>query len=224
LLKAFAFLRASLGLFVPRKLGFQVTRKTQLTERTKELMGAVPHVLLLCVTLAALGWAASRIYAGALTPAQEFALELTAIWAVYNAGIIGLAVRGVLSRSHRRKQYRFDARAPIAVTQVGVPGTAPFEAATLDITLDGLSFHHEQPLPAGQQVRVAIRVPGTRELAATAIVMNSHAVEIAGMPAHRVGVWFVEMTDADHDALSLYLFSEVAMPHIEAPPALPRAA
>jgi cellulose synthase (UDP-forming) len=216
LLKAFAFVRASLGLFVPRKLGFQVTRKTQLTERTKELLGAVPHILLLYVTLGSLAWAAGRIYIGSLSPRQEFALELTAIWAVYNAGIIGLAVRSVVSRSHRRKQYRFEARAPIAVTQIGVPGTAPFEATTLDITLDGLSFHHERPLPAGQQVRVAIRVPAGRELTATAIVMSSRAIEIAGMPAHRVGVRFVEITDADRDVLSLYLFSEVAMPHVEA--------
>jgi hypothetical protein len=99
-----------------------VTRKTRLEDRGREFTGAVPHMLLLISTAGAIAWAARTIYLDEVGSTHQFALMLTAIWAVYNAGMVGGAVRAVLTRAHRRSQYRFAARIPVRCEPLDAPG------------------------------------------------------------------------------------------------------
>jgi cellulose synthase (UDP-forming) len=203
LLKAFAFVRASLALVIPRALRFEVTRKSQQMHAAREYLAALPHLTLLVSSICAMGWAAYEIMAHGLGGPQQLALELTAVWAVYNAGVVGLAVRAVLSRSHRRARYRFTRRVPLVVEQVYPPDR--YQVSTTDMTPDGLSFTHASALARGTQVVVDLDLPGGASLHSTALVMNS--VPLGADGPFRVGVQFTELTDGDRDALTLYLFT-----------------
>ncbi len=212
LLKAFTFVRASLTLVIPRQPQFRVTPKAAITNRTRELVGALPYVLLLLTTLGAVAWAARAIVASDMSPTKQFALELTAIWAFYNAGAVALAVRSVLGRTHRRRQYRFMTHLPLSMRRLDAETSQPFDAFTTDLNPEGLACIAHEALAPGLQLHIAISLPDRRPIEATAVVMNDRPIVLlAGESAHRIGVRFVEMRDADRDALTMYLFSEVAM-------------
>jgi cellulose synthase (UDP-forming) len=203
LLKAFAFVRASVALVVPRSLRFEVTRKSQQVRPAREIIAALPHLTLLVSSVCAMGWAGYEVITHGIGGSQQLALELTAIWAVYNAGIIGLAVRAVLSRSHRRARYRFARRVPLIIEELYPP--ARYQVSSTDMTPDGLSFTHAVALARGTQVVVDLALPGDARLQSSALVMNS--VPLASGGPFRVGVQFTELSDAERDALTLYLFT-----------------
>lgn len=211
LLKTFAFVRASAALVVPRELRFKVTRKTRLEDRSREFTGAVPHMLLLISTAGAIIWAARTIYLDEMGSTHQFALMLTAIWAVYNAGMVGGAVRAVLTRAHRRSQYRFAAQVPVRCEPLDAAAGPAFDAWTTNLSPDGLGFQHRSSLPTGLQLRVRIDLPGGRPIRSTAIVMNASSTDREHSRACRIGAAFTEISDDDRDALRMFLFSDIAM-------------
>lgn len=204
LLKTFAFIRASLALLIPRSLRFEVTRKTTEARPVREVLGALPHLLLLSASVGAIGWAANSLVFGQMTGRDSLAIELTAVWAAYNAGLIGLAVRAVLSRSHRRSAYRFVRQVPLTI-EAASDRAASWQTSSTDVTLDGLSFTHGSPLSRGTPLTLGLDLPGGRRIDAHALVMN--AVPTGGATSYRVGVRFTEIASQDRDDLALYLFT-----------------
>lgn len=223
LLKAFAFMRASVALIVRRELAFQVTRKTRLLDERKEMVLALPHVAVLLTTAFAVLWAARAIMVNDASPQTQFALELTAIWALYNAGLITLTVRGVLKRSHRRQQYRFETELPGSFEEVHIADARRFDATVVDLNPAGIGFRHDRPLAPGQHLRVRIGLPREGPIEATAVVVNALLAH-DGHASWRIGARFAEIDEASRDAIRLFLFSGVAMPEPGAPSVLPRAA
>lgn len=223
LLKAFAFMRASVALIVRRELAFQVTRKTRLLDERKEMVLALPHVAVLLTTAFAVLWAARAIAVNDASPQTQFALGLTAIWALYNAGLITLTVRGVLKRSHRRQQYRFETELPGSFEEVHIADARRFDATVVDLNPAGIGFRHDRPLAPGQHLRVRISLPREGPIDATAVVVNALLAH-DGHACWRIGARFAEIDEASRDAIRLFLFSGVAMPEPGAPSALPRAA
>jgi hypothetical protein len=220
-LKAFAFVRASVSLFMPRRLAFQVTRKTRLTEQYREFVLAVPHLLLMLTTAFALVWAGRAMYLNEVPPQTQFALYLTAIWAVYNAGLITVAVHGVATRSHRRQQYRFSTDLAGSFEEIGLADARRFSAAIVDLNPAGLGFTYERALAPGQLLRVRIALPSAT-VEATAVAVNSLPPDGDGI--WRIGLSFAEMTEESRNALTLFLFSEVALPQPDTATLLARAA
>ncbi len=220
MLKTFAFVRASASLVLTRKLKFQVTRKTQLTEDHKELALALPHLAVLATTAFAVAWAIRSVYLNDVSSQMQFALELTAIWAVYNAGLISLTVRGVLTRSHRRQQYRFGSNVAGSFEEIQIADAQHFEAAIIDLSPVGLGFRYKHALAAGLHLRVRMSLP-ERVIEATAVVVNSLPPDGDGW---RIGARFVEISDEARDALTLFLFSDLAMPSPDAGGSTARAA
>ncbi|HZP56310.1 MAG TPA: glycosyltransferase [Dehalococcoidia bacterium] len=216
LLKAFAFVQASASLLLPRRLRFQVTRKSQLEERSKELWLTAPYALIIIASVGAIGWAAGTI-ADAERASMRLALALTALWAVYNAGVIGLALRAVLRRSHRRASYRFERRVPVQV-EVEDGDRPVARTTTVDLNSGGLSFLYPERLAAGLHARVRIDIGGARPVEATAVVVNAHPADADGA-AYRVGARFIDMGEGARDALTLFLFSNDPRPAAGEPPA-----
>jgi cellulose synthase/poly-beta-1,6-N-acetylglucosamine synthase-like glycosyltransferase len=210
LLKSFAFMRASLSLVVRRNLKFQVTRKTRLMDDHREMALALPHLVALGITVCAIGWAGRSIVLNDVSPKMQFALELTAIWALYNAGLMTLAVRGVLTRSHRRQQYRFETDIPGSFQEIDITEPRTFEARISDLNPVGLGFRLDRFLAPGQHLRVRIGLPHRAPVQATAVVVN--ALQAHDEAGWRIGARFAEIDEAARDALTLFLFSDVAMP------------
>jgi len=222
LLKAFAFVRASASLLTRRRLKFQVTRKAQLDDRAAELRLTMPYVLIIIASAGALAWAGWMIAVGGATGSERLALALTALWAIYNAGVVGLAVRAVLRRAHRRSGYRFERAMPVRLRELG--GTTTVDTKTADINPEGLSFYHGAAMPLGQHVALNVELPDRTGVPALAVVVNARLVERAGQrPVYRIGARFIEMADEGRNALTLALFSEAA-PRGTSPRALPAAA
>jgi cellulose synthase (UDP-forming) len=202
LLKSFSFIRASAALIIPRRLQFKVTRKSHLEDRARELRLTLPYVLIMIASAGAIAWAMRQVAVGATSPGLRLALVITSFWALYNAGVVALAVRAVLRRSHRRSAYRFARQVAVQLSPVGEDCPA-IRAETNDINPDGFSFTAPSPLAAGSQWHVAIALAGRRTARAVAVVMNSR-------PTHdgraRMGARFIEMAGDDRNALTLALF------------------
>lgn len=202
-LKAFSFVRASTTLLFAKRLTFRVTRKSQLDDRARELRLTTPYVLVLIASAGAIAWAIRTEIIGGQSASMRLALALTAVWAIYNAGLVTLAIHAVLRRSHRRNAYRFDVRVPLDVRVIG-QGKKWRSTETGDVNPNGLSFFAEDGLAAGQQVDLKLRFDRRSIIRGTAVVMNSRVTE-EGLV--RVGARFIEMSDRDRDALTLRLFS-----------------
>lgn len=210
LLKAFAFMRASASLVMWRDLTFHVTRKTRLTENRKELALALPHLAVLATTGVAIALAGRAVLFSDVSPQLQFALALTALWAMYNAGLITLTVRGVLHRSHRRHHYRFDTELHGSFEEVNIAEARHFDATIVDLNPAGIGFRHDRALAPGQHLGVRIQLPESVVVTATAVVVN--ALPPSDDTGWRIGAQFAEIDDASRDALTLFLFSNVAMP------------
>ena len=208
LLKAFAFVRASTSLLIPRRLKFHVTRKSQLDDPARELRLTLPYVLIVIASAGALAWAARQSALGAVSSNERLALALTATWAIYNAGLVGLAARAVLRRSHRRSAYRFERRIEVFVRQGGRSGKS-IGTTTGDLNPDGLSFFYPSPMQSGEHVSIAIPL-AQRNVTATSVVMNSRAMDSEHQPNYRIGARFIEMSEDDRNVLTLFLFSDAA--------------
>ena len=135
---------------------------------------------------------------------------LTAIWAVYNAGMVGGAVRAVLTRAHRRSRYRFAARVPVHCEPIDAAAGPAFDTWMTNLSPDGLGFAHLSSLSTGLQLRVRIDLPGSRPIKATAIVMNASSADRQQSDGNRIGAAFTEIADDDLDTLRMFLFSDVA--------------
>lgn len=223
LLKAFAFICATPSLVVRRDLAFHVTRKTRLTDERKEIALALPHLAVLATTAFAIAWAGRALVLSDVSPRLQFALELTAIWALYNAGLITLTVRGVLSRSHRRQQYRFETDIPGSFQEIQISDARRFNATIVDLNPAGLGFRHDRALAPGQHLQVRIGLPDGMPVEATAVVVNA-LPPTEDTRGWRIGARFAEIDDASRDALTLFLFSSVAIPEPGRAAELPRAA
>ena len=162
----------------------------------------MPYVLVMIASLGAIAWAIRTAAFGAPSPSMQLALALTALWAIYNAGLVALALHAVLRRSHRRTAYRFDRRVPVDVRVVGNAETWR-RTETGDLNPDGLSFFSDEELPLGQQVQVRLRFNSGPTINGTAVVMNSRANE---GEQRRIGARFVEIAEQDRNHLTLALF------------------
>jgi hypothetical protein len=117
----------------------------------------------------------------AVTASERLALFLTALWAVYNAGIVGLAVRAVWLRSHRRSAYRFERSVPVGVKELD-SRTGWVQTSTVDLNPDGVSFYYPTALALGEHVSLAVAIPGARVSTTTAVVMNARALDVEHQP------------------------------------------
>lgn len=201
-LKAFSFVRASATLVIAKPLKFSVTRKSQVDDRARELRLTMPYVLVIVASVGAIGWAIRAELLGASSSSMRLALALAALWAIYNAGLVAIAIHTVLRRSHRRNAYRFDLRVPVDIQVIG--RARQWQATdTGDLNPDGLSFLADDDLPIGQQVNVRLHFGSESIVRATAVVVNSRAAEER---PHRIGARFVEISDHDRNELTLRLF------------------
>lgn len=202
ILKAFAFVRASTTLIFARPLQFKVTRKAQLEDRARELRLTIPYVLVMIASVGAIAWAIRTEAFDTPSTSVRLALVLTALWAVYNAGVVALVTHAVLGRAHRRNAYRFDVRVPVEVRVIGRDKKWR-STETGDVNPAGLSFFLDEELSLGQQVEMRLRLTTGTVVRRTAVVMNSHPSEEGRC---RIGARFIEIAEHDRNHLTLALF------------------
>lgn len=103
-LAPFTAIVTTLALLAPRKGKFNVTVKgTQLDRAAYDLKHAFPNLLVLGLCAVALFMTPSR---WEQFPLERGTLMVTAMWNLYNVGIIGAAVMVALERPQRRKTWR----------------------------------------------------------------------------------------------------------------------
>lgn len=150
LLKMVTFLQSFLTLLRPRRLRFRVTPKSlQADVYAKEratlrvymaLLGAIMGISL--SGLLQLG----RAVRSAVDPGI---LAIAIVWATYNAGIVLLGIRDVLTHKHNRRQYRFGIELKGNLFSASEKSLIPVELE--DLSLNGARFwvNKEEALKEG---------------------------------------------------------------------------
>lgn len=163
LLKMVTFLQSFLAL-IPFKLTFKVTPKSlqgdEVAQEQAEMRIFMALLgLLLGATISGLAQLQRLVLAG--LPAGLVAIAL--IWAVFNAGILALAIEDVLTHKHQRKAARFDFHAP--ATLRSPTATKTIAARIKDLSEYGASLHvrDQSKLPKGAW-KLAFKTPEGKTL------------------------------------------------------------
>lgn len=107
-LRMVVFIQSLLVLLVNKPLKFQVTPKS--VDRSvyeKERSALRLHFALLGAMIGALLFGSFRLLFSGITGLSREAFWIVLFWGAYNAAVVYLGVREVLSRRHERRHYRF---------------------------------------------------------------------------------------------------------------------
>lgn len=200
LLKAFAFVRAWGTLIRPSGLHFQVTPKRTgvgVTQREWQLL--TPHLAVISVIGASLALGtANRLWHVTARFTDPGAMVAISVWALVNAGLIALAITGVLGRRHARQDYRFPTEMKVIVDIDGI--SVPTTVSNLSPL--GIGLMAVQAIPLTSRCRVTI------PLADGPVVLSGEVIYCRKNRggAFALGVQFAGLDDSQRGRLSSLLF------------------
>ena len=135
LLKTIIFLQSFLWLIWPKPLKFQVTPKSVDNNVYKKERGSLRAYMVLFGIIIGVSFAGiARLSTGLSTAVHPTHYAVAIIWAVFNAGIILLGIRDVLSKKHNRREYRFPFKTPATLFSVG-------EKSLITVMIENISYH-----------------------------------------------------------------------------------
>ena len=209
LLKMHVLMRTLGGLF-KKDSAFAVTPKARAAAaRASEVL--LPLVLLTGLVLA-LGAGVIRIQSVEWGGYQFWALFVNIFWAVVFLVMMGGVVLRSLQHKEQRFRYRFPTRLPIPmrVSYMDAKGQEiQRDQFARNLNRNGVSLSPEEAIAAGTEVQMAISLP-THTVQAKGRVVNSQGRKRNGKPAVSHGVQFDQISPADQDEISKYLFWQIA--------------
>jgi cellulose synthase (UDP-forming) len=202
LLKMVTFLQSFLAL-IPFKLSFKVTPKSLqgdefAQEQTEMRIFMALLGLLLGATISGIAQLQNLILAG--LPAGLVAIAL--IWAVFNAGILALAIEDVLTHKHQRKASRFAFAAPAKLHSLSGAQTAAAEIEDLSELGASLKIA-DKVLPLTGEWRLSFKTPQGETVEAP---FKATGREPLGDGASEVGVQFGKLSPKHRRSLLSLLY------------------
>ena len=135
LLKTITFLQSFLWLIWPKPLKFKVTPKSVDDDvRSKERVALRGYMVLFGAIIGVSFAGIIRLTNGLSSAVQPAHYGVAIVWAVFNAGIILLGIRDVLSQKHQRKYYRFPYKNPATLFSAT-------EKSLISVMIENISQH-----------------------------------------------------------------------------------
>ncbi|MCX8023994.1 MAG: glycosyltransferase [Thermanaerothrix sp.] len=141
-LRMVVFIQSLLVLLVNKPLKFQVTPKS--VDRSvyeKERSALRLHFALLGTMIGALLFGSFRLLFSGITSLSHEAFWIVLFWGAYNAVVVYLGVREVLSRRHERRHYRFPANLQGYLEYCG----HKYPAQIYNLSLSGVGLRVQAP-------------------------------------------------------------------------------
>lgn len=189
-------------------------RPFKVTPKTK---GAVAGWREVWPQIAILIFSSAAIVAGfaRLQTPDRFRLWATALslfWAFYFLALTWPIVRRALKKREDRVAYRFDGglNVPVVYRMAGAADSERRQEYSRNMNRTGLSLTTPQPLAKGALIEMEIHLP-SGDIQATGRVMRAFEINL-GKQGKRIsnGIKFEQITAAAQDAISLFLFYEIA--------------
>ncbi|HLD93454.1 MAG TPA: glycosyltransferase [Anaerolineales bacterium] len=135
LLKTITFLQSFLWLIWPKPLNFKVTPKSLDNNVYKKERASLRAYMVLFGAIIGVSFTGIvHLSTGLSTGVPLTHYGIAIIWAVFNAGIILLGIRDVLSKKHNRKDYRFPFKAPATLFSA-------VEKSLISVMVENISQH-----------------------------------------------------------------------------------
>lgn len=209
LLKMHVLMRTIGGLF--RKQAFFFV-----TPKSRAAAARVSEVLLPLIILLGLGFSLfAGVYRIERVPMWGYtfwALAVNIFWAVVFLIMIGGVVQRSLKRKELRQSYRFpshmDVRMRVTYNDKGGAQVSREQYAR-NLNRFGVSLTLESAIETGTPVKVELRLP-ERTIEAMGKVMRNQTYGVNGHSRIANGIRFEEIATIDQDAISKFLFWEIA--------------
>ena len=198
----FAFAYATLSLFIPRKLKFKVTNKSNSQKNSSYFMWPQKFVFYGNILALPIG---ISIFQFGLIPFEGFAIS--AVWAFFNAILAGSVLAySQLKQSYKRSSYRFTLPNPVRVSS-NLKQEANL-AVINDISSNGCNIHGylDEQIQNGEILRGTIYFPN-KEFEFTATVMNIHpSLNDKNSNELNYGCQFIWANPSDRRELEKFLY------------------
>jgi cellulose synthase (UDP-forming) len=203
LLKLKVMMRSIIGLL--SKGSFKVTPKSRAKGAVWSDM--ILHYLLGVALLAGIGFGLKRLF---LLPVgyEFYAYAVNLFWAAFYLFLLVPLVWRAIRRKELRSTYRFPARLNAELVLTDTQGRR-YETYARNLNRFGVSATIQRPLPIGEKVEVAIKLPGRTIQAFGRIVRHRRFKHKRALRISN-GIKFVQIAPADQDDISKYLFWDVA--------------
>lgn len=199
-IRYFTFMRATMSLFVPKRLRFAVTPKG-MQNGSSDLARLWPQIAVLAGAVGA-GFAGCYLYSTRQhLPQGAFIANL--FWLTFNAFLAASALAFVLRKTRQRRgAYRFQLPAVVRVSFQAKDCTQHLTTIAEDISSNGLSFAVDRETPAGTPLT------GTLLLPTGPLMFNGTVRRYTGdtTTGGNVGVEFDWHEGHEADVLSSYLY------------------
>jgi cellulose synthase (UDP-forming) len=203
LLKTITFLQSFPMLIWPKTLAFKVTPKTVDDQVSAKERASMRGYMALFGVIVGVSFAGiTRLMTGLPANLEPTHYGIAIVWAVFNAGIILLGMRDVLTKRHLRKDYRFPFKSPAFVYSNS-------EKSLLSVSLENISFHgvgfvvtDKADIPR-DKLDLYLPTPSKQYLL---LPLEGVKVRRSSAGKRRVGAIIGELTKADHIGLVEMLF------------------
>lgn len=209
LLKMHVLMRTMAGLFQKESLFFVTPKARAAAARASEVL--LPLILMFGLVLA-MGAGIVRIQMVAWGGYEFWAIAVNIFWAVVFLIMMGGVVRRSLVHKEQRVSYRFPTRHPVAmlVSYTGPDGASvSCDQMARNLNRAGVAMTPEKGIEPGTEVRIALSLPG-HVVEATGRVVNKQIHRSNGKPKVSNGIRFEQISTADQDEISKYLFWQIA--------------
>jgi cellulose synthase (UDP-forming) len=204
ILKLQVLMKSLTGL-VGKGKGFKVTPKSQAAGA--DWRDVLLHLLLGVALVVGIGFGVKRLMA--LPVGYEFwAYAVNLFWAAFYLFLLVPLVWRAVRRKEKRSSYRFPARLDLPLLVIGDDGSR-HQTYARNMNYSGASVTLEKPLPVGATVDLELILPGQTVRASGRVVRNYRYTH-DGPPRISSGIKFEKIEPAAQDAISRYLFWEVA--------------
>jgi cellulose synthase (UDP-forming) len=209
-LKMHVLMQTIQGLFPGfRKMKFKVTPKSQ-------AKGAGPREMLVPLTMCVLMAAALIVGTWRLVRTSDvfyiWAFSINLFWCAFHLFLMAGVVMSSMRRKELRHLYRFPVHlnTPVIIRYKGLGGE-PIEVKdrARDLNRSGLAVALDDPVSAKTPVELELRLSNLIVHASGEVVHNRNVV-IGGKTRVAVGIQFTKIDDLDRDAISKYLFWQIA--------------
>jgi cellulose synthase (UDP-forming) len=203
LLKLKVLMRSVAGLLT--KGNFKVTPKSQ--AGGAGFSDVVLHVLLALAIVVAMCFGLKRLFI--LPVGYEFwAYAVNLFWAAFYLFLLGPLVWRAMRRRELRSSYRFPARLDVPLVVTDTNGRH-WDTYARNMNRDGVSATLQESLPPGTIVEIDLKLPERNVHARGRVVRIRKHKHNGGLRLSH-GIRFEQISPADQDEISKYLFWEVA--------------
>jgi cellulose synthase (UDP-forming) len=207
LIKLHVMLKTLLGLRKQDR-AFKVTPKTK--GAVAEWREVWPQISILVFSAAAIAAGFYRLQT--LDAFRLWTTILSLFWAFYFMALTWPIVRRALKKREDRVAYRFDGGldVPVVYQLSGSVESERVQNYARNMNRTGLSLTTTQPITNGSLIEMEIHLPG-RTIAATGEVMRTFEITLGKQEKrYSNGIRFKKIAPAAQDAISLFLFYEIA--------------